>query len=311
MPVRNEEQHLAESVGSALAQDYLGPVQVVLAVGPSTDGTAEVARALAAADPRVVVVDNPRGRTPVGLNLALAAAEHRVVARVDGHGELPRDYLSTAVRVLTETGAANVGGVALPEGHTPTQQAIAVAMGSPLGMGGARFRVGGTAGEAETVFPGVFRRDWIDRVGGFDDGYDRAQDWELNLRIREAGGVVWFTPELQVRYRPRPSLGALGRQFFSTGQWRRHLAGQHEGALGPRYLAPPVALVAVAGGAVGALLWRPLAALPLGYAVAVTVGGVLIARGHPLAVRLRVPPALATMHLSWGAGFLRGRPRRR
>lgn len=306
MPVRDEADHLAEAVGSVLGQDYPGGVQVVLAVGPSRDDTPRLAREMAELDPRVVVVDNPSGRTPDGLNLAMTLVRHDIVARVDGHGALPPGYLDTAVATLLRTGAANVGGVALPEGRTTMQQAIAVAMGSPLGMGGARFRVGGREGEAETVFPGVFRREWIERVGGFDPAYDRAQDWELNLRIRQAGGVVWFTPDLRVTYRPRSSLTALARQFFATGQWRRRLATQHENALGPRYLAPPVTLVLVVGGALGSPWWPPFGVLPLGYAVAVAVGGVAIAQGQSAAVRVRVPAALATMHLSWGAGFLWG-----
>lgn len=310
MPVRNEADQLVESVSSVLTQDYLGEIEVVLAVGPGSDRTPEVARSLAERDRRVLVVDNPSGRTPDGLNLALQQARHGIVARVDGHGALPSGYLATAVATLRETGAANVGGLALPEGHSTMQQAIAVAMASPLGMGGARFRVGGRAGEAETVFPGVFRREWIERVGGFDPAYDRAQDWELNLRIRQAGGVVWFTPDLRVTYRPRSSLPALGRQFFSTGQWRRRMAREHAGALSARYLAPPVTLVTVVGAAVGAWWWPPLAVLPAGYVVAVTGGGILISRGRRWAVRVRVPGALATMHLSWGAGFLWGLPGR-
>lgn len=310
MPVRDEADHLGEAVGSVLAQDYPGALQVVLAVAPSRDDTARVARELAECDPRVAVVDNPTGRTPDGLNLAMTLVRHDIVARVDGHGALPPHYLDTAVATLLRTGAANVGGVALPRGRTTMQRAIAVAMGSPLGMGGARFRVGGREGEAETVFPGVFRRTWIERVGGFDPGYDRAQDWELNLRIRQAGGVIWFTPDLQVTYLPRSSLSALARQFFATGQWRRRLASRHQGALGPRYLAPPATLVLVVLGAVGWPWWRPLGALPTGYVVAVAVGGAVISRGRPVSVRLRAPAALATMHLSWGAGFLWGLPER-
>lgn len=310
MTVRNEADHLSEAVGSVLAQDYAGGVQVVVAVGPGQDQTPRVARELAQLDPRIVVVDNPSGRTPDGLNLAMTLVRHGIVARVDGHGALGHGYLATAVETLLRTGAANVGGVALPRGRTTTQRAIAVAMGSRLGMGGARFRVGGHEGAAESVFPGVFQRSWIERVGGFDPAYERAQDWELNLRIRQAGGVVWFTPDLQVTYLPRRSLPALARQFFATGQWRRRLAAEHEHALGPRYLAPPVALLLVAGGAVGAWWWRPSALLPLGYAVSVLVGGVVISRDQPAAVRARVPAALATMHLSWGAGFLWGPPGR-
>ena len=306
MPVLNEERHLAEAITSVLAQDYPGELEVVVAVGPSRDRTAAVAAELAAADGRIVLVDNPSGRTPDGLNAALAGASHEIIVRMDGHGELCEGYLRTAVRVLQETGAANVGGLMLAEGRTDFEQAVAVAMRSRLGLGGARFHIGGQAGPVETVFLGVFQRDWLRRVGGYDTAYSRAQDWEMNHRIRQAGGVVWFDPALTVTYRPRPDQRSLARQYFRTGQWRRRLMRQHPETVSARYLAAPVALVAVAAGAVGGLAWRPLLALPGGYALAVVAGGAAIGAPHGAAVAARVPGVLATMHLAWGAGFLRG-----
>jgi glycosyltransferase involved in cell wall biosynthesis len=310
MPVRNEARHLGESLGSVLAQDYPGEVEVVIALGASTDASREVAERLVADKPGVRIVDNPSGRTPHALNAAIAASTHPIIARVDAHGALPPDYLRTAVDILLRTGAANVGGRAVPRGVSDTQRAIALGMGSRLGMGGARFRVGGKPGPAETVFPGVFRREWLQRVGGFSTEYERAQDWEMNLRIRQAGGLVWFSPDVCVTYRPRGSLSGLAAQFFATGQWRRRLAAEHRGALGVRYLAPPVTVGLVVGGALGALWWRPLALLPGGYALAVTVGGLAIAAHEPWPVRRKVPLVLATMHLSWGSGFILGLRRR-
>lgn len=306
MPILNEERHLAQAVRSVLSQQYAGELEIVVAIGPSTDATQQVAEELAAEDPRITLVANPSGRTPDGLNAALAAARHEVIVRMDGHGELSEGYIDTAVRVLEETGAANVGGLMLARGRTDFERAVATAMGSVLGLGGARFHVGGRPGPSETVFLGVFRRDWLRRVGGYDPAYSRAQDWEMNWRIRQEGGTVWFTPELTVTYRPRPDLPALARQYFRTGQWRRFLVRQHPDSVNARYLAPPTALLLVAGGAVGGLVWRPLLALPVGYAVLVTVGGVAIGARHGAAVAARVPAVLATMHLSWGAGFLRG-----
>lgn len=306
MPILEEEHHLREAVGSVLAQDYPGGMEVVVALGPSRDRTREVAEALAAEDPRVVVVDNPSGRTPEGLNAAIAATSHDIVVRMDGHGALSDGYVRRAVEVLQETGAANVGGVMLAEGTGGLQQAVAVAMRSPLGIGAARFHVGGSAGPADTVYLGVFRREWLERVGGYDPSFTRAQDWEMNHRIREAGGLIWFTPELTVTYRPRATFGALARQFYTTGQWRRQVARAHPGTLNLRYLAPPVATLTVGAGAVGGLVWRPLWLLPLGYAAAVTVGGAWTARRERPDVIARMPAVLAVMHLTWGAGFLRG-----
>ncbi|WP_010148797.1 glycosyltransferase [Serinicoccus profundi] len=310
MTVLEEEQHLPHAVRSVLAQDYPGVLEVVVAVGPSRDRTREVADGLAAADPRIRVVDNPSGRTPDGLNAALAATSHEVVVRMDGHGELSEGYIRRAVEILEETGAANVGGIMLAEGVGTLQETVALAMRSPLGMGSERFHVGGEAGPADTVFLGVFRREWLHRVGGYDPTFTRAQDWEMNHRIRQAGGTVWFTPELTVTYRPRSSFGDLARQFYGSGQWRRQVVRHHPDSVNARYLAPPVTLVLVAAGAVGGLAWRPLWLLPAGYAAAVTLGGAWISRHHGRAVMARMPAVLATMHLTWGAGFLRG-PRRR
>ncbi|USQ82207.1 glycosyltransferase family 2 protein [Ornithinimicrobium faecis] len=306
MPVLNEERHLAEAVRSVLAQDYAGEMEIVVAVGPSRDGTLEVAEQIVATDPRVTLVENPTGRTPDGLNAALSVARHEIIVRMDGHGELSPGYIDRAVRVMRETGAANVGGVMAAEGQTDFERAVALAMRSRLGLGSARFHVGGPSGPAETVFLGVFQRDWLRRVGGYDSTYSRAQDWEMNWRIRQMGGVVWFDPELEVTYRPRPDFEALARQYFTTGQWRRRVMKQHPASVNARYLAPPVALLAVAAGTVGGLVWRPALLAPLSYAAAITVGGLAMGARRGPSVAARVPAVLATMHMSWGAGFLRG-----
>jgi GT2 family glycosyltransferase len=312
MPVLNEEQHLAEAVRAVLEQRYDGPVEVALALGPSRDRTDEVAAELAAADPRVVLVENPSGRTPDALNAAIAATRHPVVVRVDGHSVLDPDYVATAVELLRRTGAANVGGIMDAEGSTPWERAVAAAMTSVLGVGSAPFHVGGAEGPADTVYLGVFRREWLQLVGGYDRQFVRAQDWEMNHRIRGLGGLVWFSPRLRVSYRPRSTVPALARQYRDYGRWRRVVARTHRGTINPRYLAPPLALVGVVGGSALALAGavtgrRALTAglvLPAGYATVVAAGTVLAGRGIPTSAALRLPLVLPTMHLAWGWGFL-------
>jgi glycosyltransferase involved in cell wall biosynthesis len=311
MPVLNEERHLAEAVGRVLAQDYAGPFEVVLALGPSTDRTDEVAAQLAAGDPRVRLVPNPTGRTPDALNAAIAASTHPILVRVDGHSVLPSQYVEVAVRTLETTGAVNVGGVMAAEGTSPFEQAVAAAMTSRLGVGAAAFHTGGEAGPVDTVYLGVFRRDALEEAGGYDPRYTRTQDWELNHRLRSAGGVVWFTPDLRVGYRPRPNLRSLSRQYLEYGRWRRQVTRDHPGTLSARYLAAPAAVVGIALGTAAAiasipgpdfLAWGLLA--PAGYAAIVVMGGLVVGRGLPASARVAVPAALATMHLSWGVGFV-------
>lgn len=308
MPVLDEERHLRDSVRQVLEQDYDGPLEVVLALGPSTDGTDAVAQALAAEDARVRTVPNPTGRTPDALNAAIAASTGEIVARVDAHAEIPPSYLATAVRVLDETGADNVGGVMDAQGVTPFERAVAVAMKSPLGVGGSRFHVGGVAGEADTVYLGVFRREALEEVGGYDPHFARAQDWEMNHRLRRAGRRVWFTPELVVTYRPRPTVRRLADQYRMYGRWRRVVARRHPGTANARYLAAPVMVAGTTAATLLGLRWRPALLVPAGYLAAVTAGGWLVSTGETPAVRSRVPLAIATMHWSWGYGFLTSPP---
>ena len=318
MPVRNEEPHLEAAVGRVLAQGYGGELEVVIAVGPSSDRTREIADSLAATDDRIVVVDNPTGFTPAGLNLAIEAASHEIIVRVDGHAELCPGYITTAVETLRATGAANVGGLMDAQGRTPFEQAVAAAYNSHLGLGGGGFHLAATpAGPANTVFLGVFRRDALKEVGGFDESLHRAQDWELNYRLRRAGHLVWFTPELKVVYRPRSSLRALAKQFHLTGRWRREVIRRHPDTASRRYLAPPAAVlgtgVGLGAGMTGMWLRRPWLAAKLvfpGLYLGFLVFATLTMRDVPAAARLRLPVVLATMHLAWGTGFLRGLPRR-
>lgn len=314
MPILNEERHLAEAVGAVLASDHPGDLEVILALGPATDRTPQIAADLAR-DPRVRVVPNPSGRTADGLNAALAVASFDVIVRVDGHAVIPPDYLRTALETLERTGADNVGGIMAAEGVTAFERAVAAAMTSWFGVGGAAFHIGGAEGPALTVYLGAFRRSALERVGGYDATMVRAQDWELNHRIRSTGGVVWFTPRLRVRYRPRATAAALARQYFQYGQWRREIARRHPETVSARYLAPPATVVAVAVGTAGALaaagLGQPgvavaLGLLPAGYLAAALAETLRQAPRLPAPVVARLPLVFATMHGAWGVGFLIG-----
>ena len=307
IPVRNGEATLADAVASVLFQELDGAFEVCIAVGPSNDRTREVADGLADADRRVSVVDNPAAVTPAGLNAAIRATSAPVVARLDGHAVLPAGYLARAVAVLDQTGAANVGGVQEPHGQTPFEEAVGRAMASRFGSGDARFHYGGPAGAVDTVYLGVFQRTALEAVGLFDEALVRNQDYELNWRLREAGGTVWFDPDLRVSYRPRGTLGALARQFFEYGQWKRMVVGRHPRSLRWRQVVPPAATLGVAVGLVAGAWWPPALVIPAGYLAAVVVAS-LVAGRRP-AMMLRLLAVYPTLHLSWGVGFLTGPPR--
>ena len=302
LPVLNEEAHLEDAVHSILSQDYQGKIEVILAVGPSHDRTLEIAQSISSRDSRVVLVDNPSGRTAAGLNLALNKSQSPVVVRVDGHAQIPNDYLRLIVEILYKTGAVNVGGVMAAVGTTPFERAVAGAMRSPLGVGASRFHTGGEAGVVDTVYLGAFRREALVAIGGFDERFTRAQDWELNFRLREKGGIVYFDPRLHVTYRPRSTVRALAKQYFEYGRWRRVVSRRHSGTINYRYLAPPFALVGFSLSVIAGF-FLPILFIPAAiYLLFVLAASVRIASSiREYFLLLAVIP---TMHFAWGAGFI-------
>ena len=303
LPVLNEESHLEGAVLSVLSQDYRGPLEIILALGPSRDLTNEIATKLASQDNRVKLIDSPTGKTAAGLNLALAASKSPVVVRVDGHAQIPKNYISLIVEILNKTGAVNVGGVMAAVGTTAFERAVAGAMRSPLGVGASRFHTGGEAGEVDTVYLGAFRREALVAIGGFDERFTRAQDWELNFRLRENGGVIYFDPRLHVTYRPRSSVSALAKQYFEYGRWRRVVSRRHSGTINYRYLAPPFALLGFSASLVLGIVLSSIFFIPaLVYLLFVVLASLKISTSicEYLLLLLVIP----TMHFAWGAGFI-------
>lgn len=303
LPIRNEASYLKHSVSSILAQDFQGPIEVILAIGPSHDSTMEIAREIAYLDKRVVIVENPSGRTAAGLNLAIARSQYSNIVRIDGHSEIPHNYLTLTLEILEESGAVNVGGVMAAVGNNLFERSVARAMRSPLGVGASQFHTGGAAGPVDTVYLGAFRKEALIAIGGFDERFTRAQDWELNFRLRANGGLIHFDPRLVVIYRPRSSVNALARQYFEYGRWRRVISRHHEGTINYRYLAPPFTVVVNALSLILGILVSTIFLLPvLIYALFILLASLVI--GKSLGEILSLPLILLTMHLSWGTGFL-------
>lgn len=323
MPVLNEAEYLGDAVRSILDQDYDGEKEVILALGPSVDGTDEVAAALAAEDSRVRLVPNPEGRTPIGLNLAIRASKHPVIIRVDAHSELEADYSARGVQTLLRTGAHDVGGLMDARGRSPFQRAVAAAYHSPLGLGGAAYHSSAPEGPAESAYLGIFRREVFDEVGFFDETLWRGQDWEMCLRIRQAGLTVWFDPELRTGYFPRDSFKRLSAQSYASGVWRGELAKRYSEGKSLRHQLPPLMVLGTTLGlaalVVDALAGKSIPTVPrrlmrLAKLAPVAYAGLLAvamakSKDSPARERLLLVGVLPGIHFPWAVGFVKGRLR--
>ena len=301
IPARNAVLTIGQALDSALQQDYAGSVEIVVADGSDTDALAHLVQHRY---PTVRLVRNDEHTTSTGLNAAIRASTGEVVVRCDAQTILAQDYVRRAVETLVRTGAANVGSRQRPEGIRVFQRAVALAMATAFG-GDFGHRRNQVEGPTDTVYLGVFRRDALDAVGGFNVAYIRHQDYELNWRLRERGETVWFEPALRTVYRPRETLRKLLIQYFGYGQWKWVMLRQYPASLRLRHLIIPtcafLALV-VAGLSVLRGPWFTLMPL-IAYVIGLLVSGAIIGFRRRDVAAVLVPIVLATMHFSWGAGF--------
>jgi len=308
IPMRNEAEWIDRCLGSVLQQDYPAELmEILVADGMSTDESPERLAHLAMRDGRVHVIPNPGLIVPTGLNLAIAAARGEVIARIDAHTVIERDYLKRGVEILERTGASNVGGPMVCRGGSPIAEAIASAMESRFGIG-ATFHFADKEAECDTVYMGMWPRGVFEEVGLFDEEMVRNQDDEHSYRIRKAGGRIVVSPVMRSLYQNRESWKALIRQFWQYGVWKVRVLQKHPRQMSVRHFVPPAFQAVVVVLLLVGILWQPALWTALGivalYAVILAVVAVRSAREAAEQARLWL--ALVLIHQCWAAGFLTG-----
>jgi succinoglycan biosynthesis protein ExoA len=307
VPALNERHTLTDAIQPLLDDPLGGELEILVAVGRSTDGTRELVTEMAARDPRIHLVDNPDRITPAGLNAAIRASRGWVILRMDGHAVPEPNYVSTCLRALEESGAWNVGGRIVKVGRTRAARAASAATSSPFGIGGGqRFHTLLTAADVDTVWPGCWPRWVFERIGLFDPEMVQNQDDELNQRILDAGGRIRFDPAIGATYLSRGSWRGLLRQYFRYGMFKVRGVQKRPNLLRPRHLVP-AALVAVIAAGVLLVPFVPLALAGLGIVAAVWLAAAAVFSGRVATDNDTTIPdvmlAFACIHAGYGAGM--------
>lgn len=309
IPVLNEESHLPETLPRMRGQDFEGDLEFIFIDGGSIDRTRELIEKEATINSRVKLLHNPAGRIPNALNIGLDAARGEFVARMDAHTLYPFNYLQLGVNRLERGDTAWVAGPAIAVGRSPWSRAIAMALSSKLGTGGARFRSKSEEEfESITGFAGVWRRQTLEKYGGWDEEWPINEDSELAARIRADGGKIVCVPAMAADYAPRESLKALARQYFRYGQYRCKTSGRHPDSLRPANLLPPAFVFTMTLTLFAPRPIRPVSrSLASLYLVTVLLESVRVVRGEARGADLgRVLLVFPTMHGAHGLGFMMG-----
>ncbi len=310
---RNAGSSIAECLKQLSVQDYpRGQLEVIVADGGSEDDTIADAERCDLKGIPVKVLRLPRVSRASALNAAIRESRGSVICRLDVRTRIGTDYVRRCVETLARTGAENVGGILVPEGSTRTQKAIGWAMAHPFGAGNASFRVGKRSGYVDTVYPGFFRKEALEKVGMFDERPGViSEDSDLNQRIRAGGGKIFLDTQVRVGYEPRHSIGEQGRLYFRYGVARAGNLRKHRRLTAWRQLAAPLLVLALFGFPLlgifdhrAALVWGAVAASYLGVDVLVA------SLGASERADWRAFPELClvfpVMHIAWGLGFWRG-----
>lgn len=338
LPVRNEQAHIRQCIESIYQQQEIHNCEILVIDGMSDDGTREIITKIQREHPDLRIIDNPAKIVTSAVNIGIRYARADIIMRMDAHAIYDQDYIGACLRVMKETGAANVGGhaFALPSRQTLVSHAIALAHHSPFGLGGALFRSIGAQGFVETVWPGCFKKEVFEKTGLLNDKLQRSEDIELNYRIRKAGYRIYLSSAIKVYYFCRPTIYSLWQQRWLDGKGIMQTLRVNAGAVRLRHLVPLPATALC----IGVILWGITALLinnsPGFYASVITAGiggaayictalifsmislrdirqiNITIKNGVTGNYRLKkraaalLPVIFATLHFSYGLGSIVG-----
>ena len=308
IPMRNEEKFIKKCLESILQNDYpKDKLEIIIVDGMSSDRSKELAMEYESKYGFIKVLDNPKRIQASALNIGIKESKGEIIIRMDAHTIYDKDYIKNCVDLLMKTDAKNVGGVQYAVGTNYITKAIALAMNSPFGAGDAKFRYAQSEMLVDTVYLGAWWKKTLVELGGFSEWAVKNQDYELNYRIRKAGGKILLSPKIKCKYYVRSSLWKFIKQYFTYGIWKVRVLKEHPGSLRYRQLVPPLFVLA---------LLMSIAILPLsvkaGMVVPVIYTAVNILVSLKIALKNGIkylpvlPIVFATMHISWGLGFLYG-----
>lgn len=312
MPIRNEADCIEQALRSVLDNDYpTGKMEILVIDGMSNDGTREIVDGLSKVDSRITILENPKRITPAAMNIGIKAARGEVFIRVDGHVEIPANFISKSIRCLHEHPEAWVaGGYIKTVADSSIGQAIAAVMRSPIGVGNSRFRLGDYEGWVDTLAFGAHHKWIVDKIGYFDEELVRNQDDEFNLRIILAGGKIWMSKAIQSTYFSRGSLCKLWKQYFQYGFWRIRTLQKHKRPASFRQLVPLLFVLSLLLSGLAGFLWKPLWILLLFegilYVLALVIGALDVGRKSGWRYAPLAPAVFIILHFAYGLGSLWG-----
>ena len=211
MPAYNATATLEASMRSALAQTH-ADVELLVVDDCSTDGTWDVVQRLAAEDPRVVPIRQPRNAGVAAARAAgIEAATGRYIAFLDSDDRWYPDKLAIQLAAMRTEGAA-VGYAAYE--RVDAAGRVLSRVRPPPRAGYARMLKGNCIGNLTGIYDRAIGEPRFSRMG--------HEDYAFWLQVvRMAGQAVCAPPErILASYLVRPGSLSANKLRAARWQWR-------------------------------------------------------------------------------------------
>ncbi len=222
MPAYNATATLEASMRSALAQTH-ADVELLVVDDCSTDGTWDVVQRLAAEDPRVVPIRQPRNAgVAAARNAGIEAATGRYIAFLDSDDRWYPDKLAIQLAAMRTEGAA-VGYAAYE--RVDAAGRVLSRVRPPPRAGYARMLKGNCIGNLTGIYDRAIGEPRFSRMG--------HEDYAFWLQVvRMAGQAVCAPPErILASYLVRPGSLSANKLRAARWQWRIYRESERLGVV--------------------------------------------------------------------------------
>jgi cellulose synthase/poly-beta-1,6-N-acetylglucosamine synthase-like glycosyltransferase len=314
IPLLNEEKTLQQCLDSLLALEYpADKMEILFAIGSCSDNTRAIAEGYASKHLNIMLLDNPTGNTSIGRNLCIKHATGEMLMNYSGHVIAEKNLLEE-LAVRLQNLPADVVAIGCSNLSPGKQNFVGEVSGAAFLslMGGRSFF------SQNAVFPNerytdhlsfsCYRKEVVEKVGGFDPVFWCGQDYELDIRIRKAGYKILYTPKTKVYHFKRDSVRSLWRQMFRYGIARAKMVKKHPDTLKFFHLLGPAFIL----GGILIVLLTLLRMLPMWMIPCLIVAYVLMSMISTLQITRKPSVVVSSIlfylliHVGYGAGFLRG-----
>lgn len=314
IPSRNEEKFIGKCLESIIVNDYpKDKLEILVVDGMSNDWTREIVQEYADKYLWVKLIDNPKRIVPTAMNIGIKNASGNIIIRMDAHNVYDKSYISKCVKYLNDYNVDNVGGICitLPGDNTVIAESIALALSHPFGVGNAYYRIGLKEPKfVDTVPFGCYKKEVFEKSGLFDEDLIRNQDDEFNMRLIKNGGKILLVPEIVSYYYARDSISKLWKMYFQYGYFKPLVCQKVGAILTWRQLVPALFVGSLITSGVLSVFFKSFLIVSLfiifSYLIANVSFSLSAAFKKGLKYLFTLPIVFATLHISYGVGYLKG-----